>query len=103
VIVVVDPREDDISSRLKAWSDRLQLRIMTGDRGVHAGGERNRGAALSRGRFLLFVDADDVVAEGYICAMAEAPQSQESGYRVFDEMRPLRGWGSPAACSGRVR
>jgi GT2 family glycosyltransferase len=77
VIVVVDPRGDDISSRLEAWSDRLQLRIMTGDRGAHAGGHRNRGAALSRGRFLLFVDADDVVAEGYVCAMAEALQSHE--------------------------
>jgi GT2 family glycosyltransferase len=78
VIVVVDPRGgDDISSRLAAWSDRVKLRIIAGDPAVQAGGHRNRGAALSRGRHLLFVDADDVVAEGYISAMAEALESQE--------------------------
>ena len=101
VIVVVDPRGDDeISSRLQAWSDRLQLRIVTGDPGASAGGQRNRGAALSRGRELLFIDADDVVAEGYISAMAAALESQEFVCSRQD-VQKLNPWNPRGAIFGR--
>jgi glycosyltransferase involved in cell wall biosynthesis len=77
VIVVDGSSEGDISSRLEAWRDRLELRVVTGARGAPAGAQRNRGVGASRGRFLIFVDADDVVAEGYVRAMAETLRSHE--------------------------
>jgi glycosyltransferase involved in cell wall biosynthesis len=76
-VIVVDASMDGVvSQNLKPWSDRLQLRVVGGARARSAGHQRNRGVAESRGEFLLFVDADDIVAEGYVRAMAEALRSQ---------------------------
>lgn len=73
-VVVVDNGSTDCGMEVaRAWAGRLpSLRIVDASarRGInHA---RNRGAREARGDLLLFCDADDVVAEGWIDAMVRA-------------------------------
>jgi glycosyltransferase involved in cell wall biosynthesis len=76
-VVVVDASGTDLSRRLSPWRDRMDLRVVEGAPGAYAGDHRNRGVLASRGNLLLFVDADDIVGEGYIVAMKEALQYHE--------------------------
>lgn len=57
LIVVDDGSVDDTRKILEAYKGRL-ITVHQGNAGVSAA--RNRGAALSRGRYLAFLDSDDV-------------------------------------------
>jgi GT2 family glycosyltransferase len=58
-----------------AWADRVPgLRLTPPHPRRGASAARNRGAAAAAGDLLLFCDADDVVAPGWMAAMAEAAQ-----------------------------
>ena len=65
------------AGRVEDWEGRLRLQIVDEAGGGIAGELRNRGAAASRGSFLLFVDADDAVGRGYVRAMADALESHD--------------------------
>jgi glycosyltransferase involved in cell wall biosynthesis len=75
-VVVADNGSTDDSGRIcEAFSRRLNLRIVVVPRPIGASYARNAGARAARGRKLLFVDADDEVAPGYLSAMGEALDS----------------------------
>jgi glycosyltransferase involved in cell wall biosynthesis len=72
-LVVVDNASRDGTRRVvEAWRSRLPaLRIVDARRpGLNRA--RNAGARAAQGDFLAFCDADDVVAPGWLAAMAEA-------------------------------
>jgi glycosyltransferase involved in cell wall biosynthesis len=77
-VIAVDDASSDGSRRIaEGFSDRLNLRVIatSGRRGqAHA---LNLGARAAAGEKLLFVDADDEVAPGYLAAMSKALEVHE--------------------------
>lgn len=70
VVVVDNGSRDDSRAIAESFSDRLNLHIVdAGDR-PGAAYATNLGVRHASGRKLIFVDADDEVAPGYIAAMA---------------------------------
>ena len=83
-LVVADNGCDDRTMTIVgAWQDRLPhvtIADATAKRGINRA--RNAGAAAARGDFLAFCDADDVVAAGWLEAMAlAAPDAHLVGGR----------------------
>jgi glycosyltransferase involved in cell wall biosynthesis len=73
-VVVADNGSTDGSRAVaESWRGRLPaLTILDAGGGGGPGRARNRGAAAARGEVLLFCDADDRVAPGWLRAMDEA-------------------------------
>jgi GT2 family glycosyltransferase len=71
VVVVADACRDDTEAFLDAYRPPYPLRWATSP-GTHAAGARNRGAALARGRVLLFSDDDVVPRPGWVAANRRA-------------------------------
>ncbi len=72
-VVVVDDASSDASVEVaSSFRSRIPLRVIELDTRGGAGRARNVGAAAARGAYLAFVDADDVVAEGWLDAAVRA-------------------------------
>ncbi|MFN2538632.1 MAG: glycosyltransferase family 2 protein [Mycobacteriales bacterium] len=75
-VVVVDNASTDGGGTTKvaeSFAHRFrELRVVHADDRLGAGYARNRGAALARGDFLVFCDADDVVEPGWLGALVDA-------------------------------
>jgi glycosyltransferase involved in cell wall biosynthesis len=70
-VIAVDNGSRDDSRRIaESFVGRLNLKVVDAPNKVGAGYARNVGARHASGRKLLFVDADDQVAPGYLAAMA---------------------------------
>jgi glycosyltransferase involved in cell wall biosynthesis len=78
VVIADNGSTDDGVERAQRWRQKLpELRVIDASnrRGInHA---RNAGAAAARGDLLLFCDADDVAAPGWVEAMARASESSD--------------------------
>lgn len=73
VIVVDDGSTDDSVQVARSFAGRVPaLRVETAPHGRGAAMARNAGAALTDAPGLLFVDADDAVADGYVDALGRA-------------------------------
>lgn len=89
VLVCDNGSSDGTLAVARGWKDALPgLRIIdaSGRRGAAAA--RNAGAAAAAGGLLLFCDADDEVADGWLAAMAEALADAEAvaGARRYDRL-----------------
>jgi glycosyltransferase involved in cell wall biosynthesis len=72
IVVVDDASTDGSWSVIERYGSRIQaLRLAENGGAAHA---RNRGAALSRGHWLLFLDADDRISPDSLACMAETAQ-----------------------------
>jgi glycosyltransferase involved in cell wall biosynthesis len=72
-VVVVDNASSDESSKVAGgFADRLNLRIVEANDTANPSYARNVGWQRTSSEKLLFIDADDEVAPGYIAAMARA-------------------------------
>ncbi len=73
-VIVVDNGSSDGSGELaRSFATRLPgLRVLEATDGVGAAYARNRGAEEATGDSLLFLDADDVVGDGFLGAMVAA-------------------------------
>jgi glycosyltransferase involved in cell wall biosynthesis len=71
-VVVVDAGNRNLERRLRGWLDRLDLRVVPGDRVGTAAAQRNRAVAECRGTLLIFVDADDTADDRYVGELARA-------------------------------
>lgn len=72
-VIVADNGSTDGTARLaRQWGDRLPLRVVDASRHEGAAAARNLGAANAKGHLLAFVDADDVVLDGWLATLAEA-------------------------------
>jgi glycosyltransferase involved in cell wall biosynthesis len=84
-VIAVDNRSQDGSRRIvEGFSDRFWLRVVEAGERLGAGHARNVGAQHAEGAKLLFVDADDEVAPGYISTMAAALDSHDFVTAAFD-------------------
>lgn len=73
VIVADNGSTDDPGSVVRAFQSKVpNLRMIDASGGRGVSYARNRGAEAAAGEFLLFCDADDVVAVGWLEAMARA-------------------------------
>lgn len=72
-IVVDNGSSDGTCDVVRAYQSTMpHLRLIAADGVKTAGYARNAGAAAARGERLLFCDADDVVAQGWLSAFAQA-------------------------------
>ena len=77
-IVAVDNGSSDGSvAILERYKDRLPLTVIHASERHNPSFARNAGARVARGRFLLFVDADDALAAGYVEHMTRALADHE--------------------------
>lgn len=98
VVVVDDASSDASGSVIRSFGGRVRpIRLESNKGGAFA---RNRGAAESTGRFLLFLDADDVLGANAVAGMVEASLANPGtiaacpfSYLVADD----DGWRSVAA------
>jgi glycosyltransferase involved in cell wall biosynthesis len=100
VVIVDNGSTDGTAEVARRYSQRFNaFAVIDGGRQRGHSAPRNAGAAAARGEFLAFCDADDVVAPGWLLAMADAA-------RHFDlvggwlDVRPLnddstRSWHTP--------
>jgi glycosyltransferase involved in cell wall biosynthesis len=77
-VIVVDNRSSDGTSMIaRDYLERLPIRIVDAAAKVNASYARNVGVLASQGNKLLFLDADDEIAPGYIAAMTLALESHD--------------------------
>jgi O-antigen biosynthesis protein len=90
--VVVDDASTDRSwDRIRTHGDRVRaLRLDRNGGGSHA---RNRGAAMAGGDFLMFLDADDLIAPGTIESLvgAAAREPESVAYCAWRRLRLEKG------------
>lgn len=88
VILADNGSTDETRSVASVWAERLpSLRVVDASARRGAAHARNRGAEAATGAALLFCDADDVVAPGWLRAMAEALERQEFCASRFEYAR----------------
>lgn len=85
-VVAVDNGSRDGSRGIaETFKERLNLRVVEARTKRGAGHARNVGVRHSSGRKLIFVDADDEVAPGYLAAMATALDGNDFVTSNFDD------------------
>lgn len=72
VIVADNGSTDETRAVAEAWRGRLPVRVVDASHQPGVSVARNAGARQARGATLLFIDADDMVAPGWLQAMAAA-------------------------------
>jgi glycosyltransferase involved in cell wall biosynthesis len=78
VVVADNGSTDDTLAVVEGFRERIpRLRLVDASDVRGAAHARNAGASASRGKALLFCDADDVVGEGWLAAMGEALRAHE--------------------------
>lgn len=86
-IIVADNGSNDATRWVaEAWVDRVPaLRVVDAAGSAGPGAARNAGAAAARGDLLAFCDADDVVAPGWLAALAEAARRYDIVAGALDD------------------
>lgn len=85
VVVVDNGSRDDSRMIAESFADRLNLCVLEAPP-IHGGAAHatNVGVRHARGRKLIFIDADDEIAPGYISAMARALDRHDFVTSAFD-------------------
>jgi glycosyltransferase involved in cell wall biosynthesis len=86
VIVINDGSTDTTSSVLANYRSRIRL-IEQPRRGLSAA--RNAGAALAKGEYLAFLDADDVWLEGRLAKTTAALEQNTNASLAFSDLIPM--------------
>lgn len=86
VVLVDNGSRDESRAIAESYRDRLDLRIVDASDQPGAAYARNVGVRHSSGDKLIFVDADDVIAPGYIDAMASALDDHDFVTSAFDHV-----------------
>jgi len=120
VVVVDNSSEDDTVAVARTCSPDLDVRVLVNDANHERSYSRNRGATEARGRYVVFLDSDDVLQRGALARaadyVAEDPSRRfffqllrvvdESGATVYrprvgrGTMARVLAEGNPLSCSG---
>lgn len=84
VVLVDNGSEDESRAIVETCDDRLDLRVVDGRERVGAAWATNIGVDHASGEKLIFIDADDEIAPGYLAAMAEALDEHDFVMSAFD-------------------
>jgi glycosyltransferase involved in cell wall biosynthesis len=85
-LIAVDNRSDDDSREIvERFRDRFDVTVVEAMEHLGGGHASNVGTRYARSEKLVFVDADDVVAPGYLSAMAAALDEHEFVTAAFDQ------------------
>jgi len=76
LILVNDGSTDSSLSIMRRYENYSQVKILSGENNG-APAARNRGAAVARGEYVLFFDADDYIYEGALAKIQELADSKE--------------------------
>ena len=77
IILVDNASTDGSRATAEKIQSRMPLRVVSAPEAINASFARNVGVRAARGDKLLFVDADDELAPGYIAAMSAALDSHD--------------------------
>jgi glycosyltransferase involved in cell wall biosynthesis len=88
VVVADNGSTDDTAARARAWNDRMAVRVVDASRRRGAAAARNEAVKVSTGELLLFCDADDAVAAGWLDAHATASRSADLVAGAIAHVRP---------------
>ena len=77
VIVVNDRSPDDLEQVLSAYREDPRVVIVTNEANMGAARSRNRGVAMARGKYVAFLDSDDLWTPGKLAAQLKV--LEESG------------------------
>jgi glycosyltransferase involved in cell wall biosynthesis len=84
-LIAVDNRSEDESRQIaESFAQRLELRLVEARERLGGGYATNVGARHSSAQKLVFVDADDEVAPGYLAAMSAALDRHDFVISAFD-------------------
>lgn len=104
VIVVDNGSKDDTRAVAESFANSLPIRVLADQGRPSPAIACNRGAAVSTGKLLLFLDADDEVVPGYVREMCAALEDHDFVAARLDCTALNRGWvaevRSPAQCGG---
>ncbi len=64
IIVVNDCSQDDLDAVMAAYADNPAIRYVKNEKNLGVAETRNRGIDLARGKYIAFLDADDIWAKG---------------------------------------
>jgi glycosyltransferase involved in cell wall biosynthesis len=92
VVLVDNGSRDEPRSIGESFADRLNLRIFDARDRPRAVYATNVGVRHSSGKKLIFVDADDVIAPGYIAAIAAALDRHDFVTSAFDHVALNAEW-----------
>ncbi len=86
VVVADNGSSDDSRARVLAWVDRIpSLKLVDASAVKGVSHARNRAAEEAAGEYLLYVDADDVVTDGWVAALTGALRECELASGPYDE------------------
>jgi glycosyltransferase involved in cell wall biosynthesis len=85
VVAVDNCSQDESRQVVESFSRRLELRVVDARERLGGGYASNVGTRHASAEKLVFVDADDVVAQGYLSAMAAALDHHEFVTAAFDQ------------------
>lgn len=95
VIVADNGSRDGTAEVARRYRDRLpELRILDASGRAGSAYARNLGARAAQGESLVFVDADDIVAPGFLRAMAEALREHPFSAPRIEATSLNRSWAS---------
>jgi GT2 family glycosyltransferase len=88
VIVGDDASTDDTVARLRMWDPPfgVTLQVFGGEK-VGACPLRNRGAAMSRGEYIMFLDSDDLLTSPALAQLAVAIQGHDMAWGPWRDLR----------------
>lgn len=91
IVVADNGSTDETRELVGAYAQRDgRLRLIDASSRPGAGFARNSGMSQARGRLFAFCDSDDVVAPGWVAAMADGLRSHDAigGRNMFDLLNP---------------
>lgn len=77
ILVIANDPDGDLTRVMERYADNDAVIYLTNKENLGASGSRNRGVELARGRYVAFLDADDIWAEGKLRKQLRA--LEESG------------------------
>ena len=97
IIIYDDDNKDDLSYLLKNFGRNKRIKIIENERNLGAGLSRNKGIGIAKGKYIAFLDADDVWNENKIFKQIEFMKKfdfkiSHTSYKIINESNKVLSW-----------